>query len=224
MKKGDDRRRKILETAQRLFYERGYEQTSVQDILDEMELSKGGFYHHFESKIQLLEAICVKRAEDTQEKMQEVIAAQSGAVERLNALLSMCSLWRRDSLDFTSLMLRVAYKGDSALLRERMHRVTYECALPHMDALVKQGMDEGVFYTRYPDELGSLLLKLYVSFMDEVARMLAESEDKNTAIARVIGRLPVYRQSMELLLNAPFGSIVLVEAEKLAELLGALAL
>lgn len=50
MKKGDARRQQILETAERLFYQNGYENTSVQAILDEMNLSKGGFYHHFESK------------------------------------------------------------------------------------------------------------------------------------------------------------------------------
>ena len=61
MKKGDRRREEVIETAERLFYSRGYEKTSVQDILDEMHFSKGGFYHHFESKLQLLEAICEMR-------------------------------------------------------------------------------------------------------------------------------------------------------------------
>ena len=54
MKKGELRRQEILDTAERLFLSRGYEQTSVQDILDEMGLSKGGFYHHFDTKMALL--------------------------------------------------------------------------------------------------------------------------------------------------------------------------
>ena len=63
MKKGDDRKQMILETAERLFYEKGYEATSVQDILDALKLSKGGFYHHFESKLSLLEAIVEQKCE-----------------------------------------------------------------------------------------------------------------------------------------------------------------
>ena len=43
MKKGDLRRQAILDTAEALFFQRGYEETSVQDILDAMGLSKGGF-------------------------------------------------------------------------------------------------------------------------------------------------------------------------------------
>ena len=58
MKKGDVRREELLATAERLFYTKGYEKTSVQDILTEMNFSKGGFYHHFDSKLSVLEAIC----------------------------------------------------------------------------------------------------------------------------------------------------------------------
>ena len=47
---------KIIITAARLFSEKGYEQTSIQDILDALKLSKGGLYHHFKSKEEILEA------------------------------------------------------------------------------------------------------------------------------------------------------------------------
>ena len=62
VKKGDARREELLATAERLFYTKGYEQTSVQDIINEMHFSKGGFYHHFDSKLALLDAICEARA------------------------------------------------------------------------------------------------------------------------------------------------------------------
>ena len=64
MRKGERRKQEILDTAQRLFFDRGYENTAIQDILDEMGLSKGGFYHHFGSKLELLESICKRRAEE----------------------------------------------------------------------------------------------------------------------------------------------------------------
>ena len=59
MRKGDMRREELIATAERLFYTKGYEKTSVQDILTEMNFSKGGFYHHFESKLQLLDALLI---------------------------------------------------------------------------------------------------------------------------------------------------------------------
>ena len=41
---------KILDTAERLFIEKGYDHTSLQDIIESTGLSKGGIYHHFASK------------------------------------------------------------------------------------------------------------------------------------------------------------------------------
>ena len=70
MKKGDQRRDELMATAERLFYTKGYEGTSVQDILTEMNFSKGGFYHYFESKIALLEEICRQRAAAGLERIQ----------------------------------------------------------------------------------------------------------------------------------------------------------
>ena len=49
------KRNEILDVAQRFVYTRGYEQMSIQDILDELHISKGAFYHYFDSKQALLE-------------------------------------------------------------------------------------------------------------------------------------------------------------------------
>ena len=63
MRKGDEKRQDILSVAERLFCQKGYKETSVQDILDVLKTSKGSFYHHFESKEQVLQKICESRAE-----------------------------------------------------------------------------------------------------------------------------------------------------------------
>src|SRR5215831_16667548 len=51
------RRNEILDVAQRLVYTKGYEQMTIQDIVDDLQLSKGAFYHYFDSKQALLEAL-----------------------------------------------------------------------------------------------------------------------------------------------------------------------
>ena len=61
MIKGDLRKKQILDTAEAMFAERGYEQTSVQDIIDCLHSSKGSFYHHYASKEALLEGIKTRK-------------------------------------------------------------------------------------------------------------------------------------------------------------------
>ena len=57
----------ILETAGRLFVEKGYERTSIQDIVDNLGgLSKGAIYHHFKSKEEILSAVTDRMTEHSE--------------------------------------------------------------------------------------------------------------------------------------------------------------
>lgn len=222
MKKGISSKERILEAAERLFYERGYEQTSVQDILDELSISKGGFYHHFESKLQLLEEICRREGERDVEVMREA-AAQGTAVERLNALFDCCGLWRRDRMDFAGLIIRVAYHDGSYQLRECFRAVMMDAARPLLDGIIKAGMEESVFFTRFPDEIGELILRLFANITDEIAMALAFPEKESSSLAALLGRIEAYRSSVEMLLSAPFGSVTLYNLSRLPEVSAELA-
>ena len=88
MKKGDLRKQEILHTAEQLFCRKGYEQTSIQDILDQLHSSKGSFYHHFISKEALLEGICRKRADQIFETLSLMIHEDDSVTDQLDACLS----------------------------------------------------------------------------------------------------------------------------------------
>ena len=60
------RRNEILAVARKLVYTKGYEEMSIQDILDEMKISKGAFYHYFDSKPALLEALIDRMGDEAE--------------------------------------------------------------------------------------------------------------------------------------------------------------
>lgn len=64
-------RERIIEAADRLFYERGFETTSFADIAAVVGLSRGNFYHHFKSKDEILDAVIVLRLENTRQMIGE---------------------------------------------------------------------------------------------------------------------------------------------------------
>lgn len=223
MKKGDDRKQMILETAERLFYEKGYEATSVQDILDALKLSKGGFYHHFESKLSLLEAIVEQKCETGARAAEQAVQECTGsAVDKLNIMFFKNGLWQNDSMDYIGLLLRVSYRQGSFLLREKLKQTTYRLSLPLINDIVRQGVQEGVFYTRYPDEIGSIVLLLGASMTDEIAGILAQPQQTGEELARILDKLEVYRSSVETLLNAPYGSVVLYDMNRMVEIFKAI--
>ena len=121
VRKGDMRKAAIIETAEGLFYSKGYENTSIQDVLDALNLSKGGFYHHFESKLSLLDAICEKRVEAYAEQCLTVISEKKlTGIDKLNCALSYASYLKDSSDEFISIMLKVGYKEGAVMLRDHM--------------------------------------------------------------------------------------------------------
>lgn len=63
--RASETRRQIVDVADRLFYERGFEATSFADIAKDVGLSRGNFYYHFKTKDEILDAVIVRRVEST---------------------------------------------------------------------------------------------------------------------------------------------------------------
>ena len=85
MRKGEKRKLDILASAENLFYLQGYNRTTIEEILEPLGCSKGSFYHHFDSKMQVLEQIAAERISISYDLFQE--NARTGGLDRLNDIL-----------------------------------------------------------------------------------------------------------------------------------------
>ena len=225
MSKGSLRRAQIIETAEQLFCKNGYEQTSVQDVIDAIGYSKGGFYHHFESKIALLDAICETRANKTREAIDlAVSSANPNPVDRLNAFFEASGLYQEDNLDYISLLLRVAYRGDASLMRDKIKEYSLTAALPALNEIIGQGARERVFYVPHADLVGEMILRLVAQFADDIAfRINAPSPPaEDELLPLLLDKLELYRHAVERILEAPFGSVQLYNMRTLANIVRAL--
>src|SRR5450759_3592021 len=79
----------FLRTAARLFQQRGYDATSMNDVAAALKLSKGGLYHHFQSKDEILFHIMSHAMEITEERVINVVRRVDGAEERLRTLIRL---------------------------------------------------------------------------------------------------------------------------------------
>ena len=220
MKKGDARRDELIATAERLFYTKGYEKTSVQDILTEMNYSKGGFYHHFDSKLSVLEAICERRARENCDRARESVSREGrSACATLNALFHSAALWQSDNPGFVALLIQVAYRQDGALMREKMEQCQRALVQEVLEGVLREGVATKEFFLQDVAASASVVLRLYMQFADEIAFLLALEDSEERMIDAMLSSLRAYRMAIERILLAPFGSIVLFEAKEL-QLLG----
>ncbi|HTY47115.1 MAG TPA: TetR/AcrR family transcriptional regulator, partial [Methanomassiliicoccales archaeon] len=82
--KSNDRRNEFIQAAEELFNEKGYENTSVDDIVGKVGVAKGLFYYYFDTKDNLLEELVVRFVDETRKNVQEIMATEGlSALEKL---------------------------------------------------------------------------------------------------------------------------------------------
>lgn len=74
VKEYEERRKEILETAERLFLTKGYTKTTVNDILKEIGIAKGTFYHYFKSKEEVMDEIIMRIIKEDVTKAKRIVS------------------------------------------------------------------------------------------------------------------------------------------------------
>ncbi len=218
MKKGDLRRAQILDAAERLFFERGYDRTSIQDILDALNMSKGGFYHYFDAKDSVLKEISERRAEQRFERLDtELYTNRRSPIERLNLLLALPNLFEGEDIHFAALMLKICYRDGDAAIRAHRRRILMDRLLPCVDAVIEEGIADGSLHSRYPMAVGRILLMLACDLDDEACAALAAQPDSPDVMLRLIEMLNAWREAAETLSGAPYGSLRLFDPGQLVK-------
>ena len=212
------RKEAIMKTAEKLFFEMGYAETSIQDILDALSISKGGFYHYFDSKNALLEEICRERsARDIERIRAELFSGKFSPVQKLNLLLAALHLFDREDARFVAMVLKVSYVDGDVHFRDQMRTYMQDNLRMMVDEVLREGMADGSFFTRNPGQLGRILLMLGYDVNDEVCRILAAEHENPECVIAIIDLLDAYRESVENLCGARFGSISLFDLEHLMD-------
>lgn len=152
---------KILTAARRLFLEKGYEKTTVQDIVDRLGgLTKGAVYHHFKSKEEIMEAVCRKMFQDGNpfERVRERV--DLSGLEKMKEVIRLTQEPDWSSLSRQSMSLLKDPYMLAKTVKDNQKTVT-----PLWLELIEEGMADGSIHTEYPKEAAELLTLLDTLWM-----------------------------------------------------------
>jgi AcrR family transcriptional regulator len=212
------KRNEILDVAQKLVYTTGYEQMSIQDILDELKISKGAFYHYFDSKQALLDGLVDRMLDEAELVMQPIVDAKNlPALEKLRRYFDASGRWKTSRKAFMLDLLRVWYTDSNAIVRIKQETAAFKRITPLLAEIIRQGIAEGVFTTGYPEQIVSVLLGLSQGIADAMADLLLSEEMPVDALQRLVAISGAYSEAMERVLGAPLGSLPLVDVVNLKE-------
>ena len=215
MRKGEETRQEMLAVAERLFCTKGYEATSVQDILNVLHISKGGFYHHFTSKEEVLNTLCRMRAERAGERTEDMLRSVQGPVERLNVLLHGFMPLRREEVPFMNMLLPLLKSPEGRTMGLCYQEALKDVFLPLLEREIASAQELEIVHPPVADVAGIILHLINCCWLDVALGLIddakkAQVHDTN-ALLSVLNR---YRRSVEVLLDAPFGSVEMLRIDE----------
>ena len=213
-----EKRNAILDVARRLVYSKGYEQMTIQDILDDLQISKGAFYHYFDSKPALLEAL-VERMEVEIEKLLLPIVhdPEVAALQKLQRFFDAINRFKIARKDFLLALLQGWYRDDNAIVRQKLIMRGTKQIKPLLAEIVHQGIQEGVFSTFYPEQVSEVVLSLGLALGDTLGQLLLSSESGYDDLQHIECTVAAYNDALERVLGAPKDSLSLADALTLKE-------
>ncbi|MDX8495432.1 helix-turn-helix domain-containing protein [Mesorhizobium sp. VK22B] len=224
IKSPEVRSAELLDCAQRLFFQRGYDDTTVNDIIREAGLSKGAFYHYFASKEALLEALAARIARESLAELEPMLEDPSlDAIGRLNALFSGSQRLNVELAPQLRKTFAVVFRPENVVLFHRIDETARELALPMIANLLRKGSEEGAFKVPDPIAFADMLLQIRLIFRDVMHRALRQAEggDLEEAAHLLEERLRIYGIAVDRLLKLPDGTIEAVEPGFARAFLGA---
>jgi len=201
------RREAFVDVALQLIQTKGYEQMSVQDVLEALDASKGAFYHYYDSK-QALVLAAVERMSDLALATLAPLLDDPhlSALQKLEGFFGGIAAWKSERKELVEATMEIWASDDNAIVREKFRRFTRDRLVPIIAAIVRQGVEDGLFTVGSPDET-SIVIVAHVQAFQEVAGELYFARRAGTISFETFER--VYAAQLELLdriLGLPRGS------------------
>ena len=171
------KRNAILDVAMRYIETKGYEQMTIQDMLDDLQISKGAFYHYFDSKQAVLMELVERIGEQAEQLVLPVVSSREmAAQDKLVRFFAVLDQHKRENLDLVLAFLRVWYADENALFRHKLYLARIKRLSPWLSQIIREGVAEGVFTTPYPDQTARIIISLLEDLGYATAEVLVVEE------------------------------------------------
>ena len=212
------RREAFVDAAQRLIQAKGYEQMSVRDVLGEVGASRGAFYHYFDSKTALLEAVVTRIVDTALASVTPLVQDPAvGALTKLEGLFGGIAQWKLQRTDLMLELARVWLSDENTLMRDKMWQHLMLRLTPLLATILRQGDAEGVFAVGAPEDTGRVLVALLHGLNDFAVRAFVARGEDGVSLAMMEAMVAAHLEAMERILGVRAGTLTLVDRSLLRE-------
>ena len=164
----------ILDTSLQLFMKKGFDATSISDILSQLDIARGTLYYHFESKEAIMDAIIERLLNQVLEKIEKLMTNDSlSQTEKFMGFFTSINLTQltgdEEIVDYFN-------QPQNALFHEKSNRLLIKKLSPVLAQIISEGMESWLFDTPYPAETAELILVGITGFVDSKDSPVEENQ------------------------------------------------
>lgn len=148
VKDAQERRNEILDVAEMLFSTKGFDNTSTNDILDEIGIARGTLYYHFKSKEDILDAMIDRITEQLMRRA--TVIAKDKSIPVLERLIRSIMALNVDN-DLGHMVMEQVHRPQNALLHQKMQSKMLKVVNPMIIEIIRDGIAQGIWQTDYPE-------------------------------------------------------------------------
>ena len=162
MKKGQQRKQELLRIAYQLFITKGYEATSIDEIIEQAGIAKGTYYYYFESKEQTLEEVIDMMLEEEAGRAKAIMSTDLSIPDKIVGIISALrpqvnEMPIEDALN----------RPENILMHDKVYKKLIGMVVPVLSEVVDQGVKEGIFACDHIPERVRMLLIISRDLFDE---------------------------------------------------------
>ncbi|MGD1033496.1 MAG: TetR/AcrR family transcriptional regulator [Candidatus Dormibacteria bacterium] len=210
------RREAFVETGLRLIQTKGYEQMSVQDVLDDLDVSRGAFYHYFSSKRELLEAVVDHVVAAALAAVEPIAADQQlPAIARMEGIFTGIAGWKAERRELMLALVRVWYSDDNVLTRDKLRLHLGGSLVPMLAGIIREGAEQGVMSAGSPEGAARAIVSLLLGAQDTAIELFVARQEGTISVESVVSTMAGYTEAFERILGIPPGSMTLLDENTL---------
>jgi AcrR family transcriptional regulator len=180
------KRKKIIETAAKEFAEKGFENANINEIATMSGIGKGSIYLYFKTKKELYLATMEAVVEYFNDASEKIMKLDCSVKEKLKLCIESLFLFEKESYPFLILWSRYQFQNNPDFQEEVF--LIYEDLQQPFCQIVKEGVEQGIFSTPYPEASGYLILSMITMLLPSLQpKPLLESESIEDKVTYILG-------------------------------------
>ncbi|SHN59493.1 TetR/AcrR family transcriptional regulator [Desulfitobacterium chlororespirans] len=197
VKEAEERRNEILDAADELFAQKGFDGTSTNEILEKVGIARGTLYYHFKSKEDIMDTLIERHNVRLMEAARQIAADKTLAIhERIVRVVMALNLRSASGPE----IIEHLHKPQNALMHQKIQKAIFGGVTPILAEIIGEGIEKGQFNTPYPYECMEMAIAYVNTVFDGDGVEMTEEERAS--------RIRAFIFNLERLLGVESGSLL----------------